>query len=170
MRVPALIVLLCPLLFSGCDSPAPTAAPEPLATASSEPAPPVTMNPMHAVMAAKLGYAGEILEGLARADYEQIEEAARQLELTSREASWMITDSVTYVLYSEQFREITGDLADHARRGNIERATLDFMQMTQTCVLCHTYLRRERLTRDFPERVTMVSPPSPDARLRWETP
>ncbi len=108
------------------------------------------------VMYAKLGHSRAIMEGLALSDFRTIEKNAVELERVSQSAAWMITDSVTYVLYSDQFRQIVKTMAQQARDEDLEAATAEFMRMTETCVACHTYLRRERLIRDFPETISQV--------------
>jgi len=116
-------------------------------------------DPVIGVMHAKLDHAEAILGGLAESNFKTIEYHARQLERLSREASFLVSDSVTYVLYSDQFREVVRDMAEHAGHENLELATLDYMQTVQLCVACHTYMRRERIAGDFPQRVTLAPPP-----------
>ncbi len=43
----------------------------------------------------------------------------------------------------------------------IDAVTADYMELIRTCVACHTYLRRERLIGDFPEKFSMLSPLGP---------
>src|SRR5690606_21664313 len=108
-------------------------------------------------MQAKLVHTQAIVEGLAIGDLQQVRANAEQLEAVSLEASWMVHDTVTYIAMSDDFRAIARKLAEHAALGDIEAATTDYAALTNSCVACHTYLRRERLSRDLPGRVSMLS-------------
>jgi hypothetical protein len=132
---------LCVFALAGCVSDSKTAAAHP-------------EDPLSDVMWAKLGLARAILEGLVTEDYAAIERNAVELHRLSEHASWMVTDSVTYVVSSDRFRQIVDDLAQNARGGDLSMATDDFALMTETCIACHTYLRRERLATDYPERIS----------------
>lgn len=125
---------------------------------STEPSTAGQRDPITGVMRAKLGHARGVLAGLARGDFAMIEVNAEALERVSLSTSWMVTDSVTYVVMSDEFRAIVRDMAAHARDEDLEAATADFAQMSATCVRCHTYLRRERLQRDFPDQISAVDP------------
>lgn len=115
------------------------------------------------VMRAKQGPAQSIMAGLARADYDLVHENALRLYRLSQETQWNAHDTVTYILYSDQFRQVAWDLAGHARQRDLDAMTADYLELTRTCVECHAYLRREKLVTDFPERVSRAEPGDPPA-------
>lgn len=149
----ALTITLCVVAFAGCATGSKTAGEGQSASVEDRAAHPPE-EPIADVMWAKLGLARAILEGLVTEDFVEIERDAVQLRELSEHSSWMVTDSVTYVVTSDRFRQIVDDLAEHARGGKLDDATADFGLMTETCVACHTYLRRERRQKDYPERVS----------------
>lgn len=158
----ALTITLSVVALAGCATGSKTAGepqPPPVESRAAHPA----EDPIAGVMWAKLGLARAILEGLVTEDFVEIERDAVQLHELSEHSSWMVTDSVTYVVTSDRFRQIVDDLAEHARAGRLDDATADFNLMTETCVACHTYLRRERRQKDYPERVSHAD----DAVIRF---
>ncbi len=116
---------------------------------------------IHEVMQAKLVHAQAVVEGVVWGDFQIVETNAVQLEALSNEAGWLVHDTVTYTVFSEQFRKIAGSMAVRARNRNLDAVTADYMELIRTCVACHTYLRRERLIGDFPEEFSMLSPLGP---------
>lgn len=140
--------LLSLLLPSACDQ-----------VKSHDPAPaPVADSPLeddiHAVpphktprsvMIAKLAHAQAVLEGIALENLPQVEKNARHLELLSQRTDWLVHRTIEYNALSMDFRRIMEDMANHAKKRNIHAVTLDYMQMTMTCVKCHSHMRREGL-------------------------
>ncbi len=115
---------------------------------------PPPVHDIEGVMERKLVHVQAAVEGLVRGNFEQVADDATQLYLLSQEASWFVHDTITYTVFSEQFRETASAMAADARRRDVEAVTADYVNMVHACVDCHTYLRRERLTRDFPEKVS----------------
>jgi hypothetical protein len=107
------------------------------------------------VMQAKLAHAQAILEGLAFADYARIETNATALKRISRDGDWLVHESVEYLEFSTEFREICDDFVRHARAENMELLVGDYSALTNSCIGCHGYLRRVRQTKDMPGRVSM---------------
>jgi hypothetical protein len=144
--VVAKVALIVSVIAVGCG---PKAGP-------SEGAPAATESPVHDVMRQKLACGHSILEGLAQADFPRIETNARRLHSISREAGWLVHDTVTYFVLSEEFRDIADQMAEGAAREDLEAVTEQYVAMVATCVECHAYVRRERLTKDFPGRVSRL--------------
>ncbi|MCI0675845.1 MAG: hypothetical protein L0Y42_08740 [Phycisphaerales bacterium] len=111
------------------------------------------------VMQAKLANAQAVLEGLALADYAQIETNALALKRISQGGDWLVQDSATYFDFSSEFRDICNDLANHSRAQNMQALTSDYANLVNSCVACHDYLRKERQTKDMPGRISMGLPP-----------
>jgi hypothetical protein len=107
------------------------------------------------VMQAKLAHAQAVLEGIAMADYAQIESNAMALKRISQGGDWLVHESATYLDFSTEFREICDDLVTHAHAQNLQAVALDYGHLANSCVACHSYLRMERQTRDMPGRVSM---------------
>ena len=112
-------------------------------------------NTMPAVMQAKLAHSQAILEGIAMADYRQVEVNANALHEISLTADWLVHDTESYYAFSDRFREATMQLVGHARAKNLDAITADYARLTQTCVACHTWLRNEKQSKDMPGKVSM---------------
>ncbi len=102
--------------------------------------------------------------GLARADYGLVQDSATQLYRISQDAERMVHDTVTYTVFSERFRQVAAAIAEHARRHDLDAIMADYAQMMQSCVECHSYLRRERLAKEYPEKISKVEPAGVAAR------
>ena len=107
------------------------------------------------VMQAKLAHAQAVLEGLALADFAQIESNAMALKRISQGGDWLVQDSATYFDFSTEFRGICDDLVNHAHSQNMQAISTDYANLVNSCVACHSYLRMERQTKDMPGRVSI---------------
>ncbi len=134
------------------DQPGASAAPVPM----DQPAPTMTLQnqAMQNVMQAKLTHTHALLEGIALADFLQIEQNAEALTWLSQQSEFQVHETVAYVVFSDQFREITSNMADHARQQDLEAVSVDYIQMTSKCMDCHAYLRREGLVKELPGAVS----------------
>jgi hypothetical protein len=108
------------------------------------------------VMQAKLAHSQAVLEGLALADYAQIESNALALKGISQGSEWLAHESTAYFEYSNEFRSICDDLANHARSRNLQAIAADYSKLTNSCVACHSYLRAERPFQQMPGRVSLL--------------
>ena len=97
------------------------------------------------VMKAKVAHAQAVLEGIALEDFDQIHDNARSLMALSRSADWLVHRTIAYEIYSEEFKRITQRLQIHAEKHNLHAVTLAYMELTMTCVKCHTHMRQEGL-------------------------
>ncbi len=100
------------------------------------------------MMRSKLAHAHGVLEGLARQNYDQIIANANSLHELAGKSAWGVHRTMEYNLYSDQFRWHTSELKRHAQEKKLHAATLDYMQMTMTCVRCHDYMNQENLIFD----------------------
>ena len=96
---------------------------------------------IRSIMKVKLKHAQKVLEGLALEDYKQIQQSAKTLEVLSRAAEWKVHKSAEYLKFSGEFRQIAVNMQKHAKEKNLDGATLDYLQMTMTCVACHKHVR-----------------------------
>jgi hypothetical protein len=107
------------------------------------------------IMHAKLGYTHALLDAVAMRDFFQVEANAMALVDLSNESDWQVHDTVYYRIFSERFREAAEDVAMQARGNDIDAVSRAYVRLTMSCVDCHSYLRKENLTKDMPVRVTM---------------
>ncbi|MHC4709609.1 MAG: hypothetical protein ACYTA3_04080, partial [Planctomycetota bacterium] len=78
----------------------------------AQPAEP-SSEPVVGVMRRKVVHAQTLVVGVARADYGLVQDTATQLYEISREAEWMVHDTVTYTVFSERFRQVVAAMAQH---------------------------------------------------------
>jgi hypothetical protein len=97
--------------------------------------------PVQTIMKAKLKHAQTVIEGLSLENFVKLQESAKALSGLSRAAEWNVHKSPQYIRYSKEFRQITTDLEKHAKEKNLDACTLDYIQMTLTCVACHKHVR-----------------------------
>jgi cytochrome c556 len=109
---------------------------------------------IHGVMRQKLEHSQSLLGDIARADFAAVESRALELLAMSQAADWLIHDTMTYLVLSEEFREVTRQMAADAAAQDLEGVNAQYGSMVDVCVRCHTYLRRERLVKDFPDKVS----------------
>jgi hypothetical protein len=98
-------------------------------------------NPVRTIMKTKLKHAQMVLEGLTQENFVKIQESAKSMSALSRAAEWNVHKSPEYVRFSREFRQITTDMEKHAKNKNLDACTLDYIQMTLTCVACHKHVR-----------------------------
>ncbi|HVY68565.1 MAG TPA: hypothetical protein VHH73_01470 [Verrucomicrobiae bacterium] len=94
-----------------------------------------------ALMREKLTASQKVLEGLALEDLPLVAAKAEKLGAMSQEAAWRVLDNPEYDRLSLDFRRNANDLAQAARKKNLDGATLAYMKMTMSCVECHKLVR-----------------------------
>lgn len=108
------------------------------------------------IMQAKLAHAQALLEGLALADFGQIERNAFALVQISQQASWMVHDSPSYFAMSQNFREAAQAMVIDAQAKRLDALSRDYGALTGSCIACHRYLQAEKPTLDMPGRVSLA--------------
>ncbi|HEY1377836.1 MAG TPA: hypothetical protein VGF55_13640, partial [Gemmataceae bacterium] len=101
-----------------------------------------------AVMQKKLLHAQKVLEGIALADLDKVNEHARELSALSRQAQFGVLKTPQYELCANEFRRALGDMERGARQKNLDAATLAYVDMTMSCVRCHKHVREVRVARN----------------------
>jgi hypothetical protein len=102
----------------------------------------------HAVlMEKKLASAQQVLAGLARGNFSEIEKQAQMLNLLSREAAWNIIQTKEYMRMSDSFRDTTTQLSRAAENRNADAVGLAFIKLTISCIDCHRYAAEVRAAR-----------------------
>lgn len=98
------------------------------------------------LMRRKLENAQKLLEGIALADFDKIDKAAGELMLVSQAAEWKIVKTADYELHSNEFRRLLKDMGRNAKAKNLDAVTLNYVDMTLTCVKCHKHVRETKIT------------------------
>jgi hypothetical protein len=107
------------------------------------PGPAVSQDKRAELMALKLDYAKNVLEGLTLERLDLVAENARDLKLMSAAAEWepAVVPGPRYLDFTREFQRIADAMAEHASEGNLDAATLSYVQLTMNCVDCHKYVR-----------------------------
>lgn len=106
----------------------------------------------HAVlMEKKLTSAQEVLGGLARRNFPEIEKQAQMLNLLSHEAAWNVIQTEEYLRLSDSFRSTIKQLKRAAEDGESDAVALAYINLTISCIDCHRYAEAQRAARDGAE-------------------
>jgi len=98
--------------------------------------------PLRNIMKAKLLHTQSILEGLALEDFNKIQVNAQTLSALSKVDAWHVHKTPDYIRFSAEFQRHPDALAAHAKDKKLDACTLDYVQLTMTCVNCHTHTRK----------------------------
>ncbi len=116
---------------------------------------PIRIEEVRGVMQAKLAHTHALFEGLVMEDLVQVAENADDLRLLGESAAFRPHRTVAYGVFSDEFAAVAARIAQHARRGDVESAHRDYVVLTDACMRCHSYLRREHLLLELPGTVSM---------------
>lgn len=94
-------------------------------------------------MEQKLKYAQEILNGLAKEDFELISKNAQAMKGLNRIEYFVRQKPANYRTQLKTFQYSVDEILRSAEDDNLDGATLGFTQMTISCVNCHKQLRSE---------------------------
>jgi len=109
------------------------------------------------LMRRKLENAQKLLEGIALNEFDKIEKHAGELSEISKAAEWRVLKTADYELQSNEFRRLLQDMGKNAKSKNLDGATLNYVDMTLTCVKCHKHVRETKIAKL----------PADDAIGRW---
>lgn len=96
-------------------------------------------------MRKKLELSKGALEGLTLEDYPLIAKNARELKALSLDAEWQVSPNANYLRLSNDFQAQADDLARKAQARDLDGATLAYVQMTLSCIKCHSLVREQKL-------------------------
>lgn len=118
-------------------------APEPAAIPSVDVETDAQQEKRAELMALKLDYSKNVLEGLTLEKMDLVAKNAQDLKLLSAAAEWepATVPGPLYLVYTREFQRIADSLAENARDKNLDAATLSYVQLTMNCVECHKYVR-----------------------------
>ena len=100
-------------------------------------------------MELKLEASKKILEGIVREDFKLIALQAARLKQLSQSASWQWRQSDDYKLFTSVYRRSADKLFQAAQEKNLDLASLEYFQLTTSCVNCHQYMRETRLASEM---------------------
>ena len=93
-------------------------------------------------MHVKLDASNEILEGLLMEDEKKIIKGAEKMRAMSQAEKWRISNDMMYRHHSEDFRRNVDKLITAAKGNSIDRAALNWFDVTLSCIDCHRWVRR----------------------------
>jgi hypothetical protein len=96
------------------------------------------------LMRDKLTHSQAILNGVVTEDYDKIAKYAEMMGLISRATSWHVIDNDDYRSHSKRFQQISSRLLDSAKKKNRGEVTLQYLQLTISCIECHQYIGTKR--------------------------
>ncbi len=96
---------------------------------------------MKAWMRKKLDFSKNVLEGLAKGDFDKISENAQDLNAASYLQKWTHADKPDYKAQLTMFDFANRELFRQAKEKNISGATLAYNQLIVSCVHCHQVVR-----------------------------
>jgi hypothetical protein len=94
-----------------------------------------------ALMQKKLEQAQKILEGLATEDFDSIAKNAKAMNGLTVLEQWFRAKEPDYQMQLKSFRFANQELIRLAEEGNIDGASVAYIQLTISCVNCHKYMR-----------------------------
>ena len=98
--------------------------------------------PMNFWMAHKLDFSKSILESLTMADFEQLAEDAKQMQMLGKIEGFVRRKNPDYRTQLKNFDTALQELIRHAEGEDTTGAAVAFNQMTTSCVACHELLRK----------------------------
>jgi hypothetical protein len=114
-----------------------------LTTAASAP----QSRQLNQLMRQKLSRSEKVLEALVTSDWVSLETNSRELEALTRQPQWNVLQYPEYVQHSLAFVRSVEALRAAAGTRDLDRAATAYNEMTLTCIDCHRYVARMRLTR-----------------------
>ncbi|HUR53693.1 MAG TPA: hypothetical protein VMZ71_06160 [Gemmataceae bacterium] len=97
------------------------------------------------LMAAKLKHAQALLAALAKEDFKALEESATTISRISTAAAFMRAyKTEEYEFQARVFQKSADTLAEKAKAKNLDGATLAYLDITRSCVACHSHFRGKK--------------------------
>ena len=82
-----------------------------------------------------------MLAGLTKADFKAIEKNAKSMIAVGYLEKWVRADTPGYKTMLADFEYANKSLVLATRERNLDRATIAYLQLTLSCVNCHTLVR-----------------------------
>lgn len=98
-------------------------------------------------MRSKLTNSQNVVEGLAREDWDLIEAGAARMLVMSKATEWSVGETgPQYKQDTLEFVNACKQLITQSKAKNLEGATLAYLQLTMNCVECHKHVRANQRT------------------------
>jgi len=101
----------------------------------------VSDRPGAAFMRAKLDAVNQIVEGLSVEDHSLIAAGGEKLLTLSADAAFQVRRDPLYMHYSSTFQTTVNDLVNAAKKESLGDATINYINLTVSCVACHKHVR-----------------------------
>lgn len=98
-------------------------------------------------MKLKLVPAKNLLESIAKSDFDSIQQNSERMRKLLLDENWMVHQTQLYRDHSKQFSKSLDLLHRAAKEHDIDTCLVAYMQMTMKCVQCHESIR-EAVARD----------------------
>ena len=98
------------------------------------------------VMRNKLDHSQKILEAVVTSNWQELDRHSRELARAARDPAWSVLKMPEYVRHTGAFLRATEDLIEAARLRDLEAASLGFISLSTSCVACHRYIARARIS------------------------
>ena len=92
-------------------------------------------------MSRKLSSSSQILKGLMIEDFDLIKDNADSLLKMSKQERWRASNDMMYLQHSTQFRSAVDELIDAAESKSVDGASLQWVNVTMSCIQCHKWVR-----------------------------
>jgi len=92
-------------------------------------------------MRQKLDATARIMEGLVTEDAAMVKQGAEVLVEMSSAEKWQVRNNLMYKQYSADFQQAAKRLKEAAEKDNLDRAALQWIDTTMSCIDCHKYVR-----------------------------
>jgi hypothetical protein len=110
-----------------------------------------------AMMQKKLKSAHLVLDGVAIADFKKVQTGGEELIKLAKSETWQLIRSPHYERHSADFVHRTETLVKKAKEKNIDGTALAYVEMTLSCVRCHTYVREHRRDARLPAELPSLA-------------
>ncbi|HSU53089.1 MAG TPA: cytochrome c [Candidatus Dormibacteraeota bacterium] len=107
-------------------------------------------HPTRQFMRQKLGYAQGVLEGITLEHFDLVTTNAAFLRTMSQTNAFLVLKNPEYLQRITNFQISVDALTTAAKEQNVEHATAAYQRMTESCVDCHKFFRREQFVKSRP--------------------
>jgi hypothetical protein len=102
---------------------------------------PQESEPVTTVMHLKLDYAQKVLESVIREDFRALEDLSFKLVVLTGTEDWKVIRTEEYNRHTADFVRAVEALRSTRRQRDINESAKAYIDMTLSCVRCHTYVR-----------------------------
>lgn len=104
--------------------------------------------PLSPVMRQKLIHSQAILAAVVTSDWPMLDRESRALVKTTQDPAWIMMTAPEYLRYSDGFMNALHRLILASAKKDLDAAAEAQIELTTSCVQCHQYLTRRRISHD----------------------